>query len=363
MLMLEVNIDLPVKGYPVYIDTGFDNFTGCMDKAGLGGKAVIITDQNVDGIYSEAFASQLKPYCQEVFKYVLEAGEKSKTLDTVRDIYAFLMDCRLERSSVLIALGGGVVGDITGFAAATFLRGINFVQVPTTLLAQADSSIGGKVGVDFQGSKNIIGSFYQPSFVYINVSTVSTLPEREIRNGLAETIKHGLISDGDFFDYIEENIEKVFSADPGVLQCVAKTNCRIKGQVVAKDERESGLRAILNFGHTIGHAVESVSDFRLMHGECVSLGMVGAYKIALRLGMVTQNELCRVSGVLEKSGLPVKASGVDPEAVYRQMYYDKKIKDGRLKFILPKGIGSVAQCTVEDEGIIKNVLHELLAGG
>lgn len=300
---------------------------------------------------------------QDVFKYVIEPGEKSKTLDTVRDIYAFLMDCRLERNSVLIALGGGVVGDITGFVAATFLRGINFVQVPTTLLAQADSSIGGKVGIDFQGSKNIIGSFYQPSFVYANVSTISTLPEREIRNGLAETIKHGLISDGDFFDYIEYNIKKIFSTDTNVLQYIAKTNCRIKGEIVAKDERESGLRAILNFGHTIGHAVESTSDFRLMHGECVSLGIIGAYKIALKLGMVTQKELGKVSGALEKSGMPVKIDGVDPELVYRQMYYDKKIKDGMLKFILPKGIGSVVQCTVENEDIIKDVLDELLVGG
>jgi len=301
----------------------------------------------------------LKESGYDVHKYVIAAGEENKNLDTVNEIYRYLVKQKLERNSVLIALGGGVVGDITGFVAATFLRGINFVQVPTTLIAQADSSVGGKVGVDFEGSKNIIGAFYQPRLVYINVNSLKTLPKREVQAGLAEVVKHGIIKDRDFFDYVEYNLNKIFEFKEDVLQFTARANCSIKGSVVEEDEREGGLRAILNFGHTIGHAVESVSGFQLLHGECVSIGMVGAFKMAQHLGMVDAKESDRVIGLLERIGLPTGIKGMDVDKVFAQMYHDKKIKNNKLVFILPKRIGEVLQISIDDTALIKEVLQEL----
>lgn len=331
----------------------------CFAGSGIEGKVVVITDSNVDKFQAKEAIGILESGGFELYKYVIPAGEKNKNLDTVKNIYKFLMDLRLDRSSTLVALGGGVVGDVTGFAAATFLRGINFVQVPTTLLAQADSSVGGKVGVDFEGSKNIVGSFYQPKFVYINVNTLRTLPKRELKSGLAEVIKHGIISDEDFYDYIVYNIDKIFNFDEDVLQYIIKVNCSIKGKVVEQDEKEEALRAILNFGHTIGHAIESVYQFKLLHGECISLGMVGAFQMAVHLEMVDRKTAEEVENTLNEVGLPVRLNGMDVEKVYNQLFFDKKIKKSRLKFILPKKIGQVLQLMIDDEALIKNVLDSI----
>lgn len=354
--MLKMNLNLGERGYPIYISTDFSGLGRAMASARLSGKVVVVTDSNVEGFCCEDCIGILKEAGYQATRYVIEAGEKSKNLDTLRDIYICLSELMLDRQSTLLALGGGVTGDITGFAAATFLRGINFVQVPTTLLAQADSSVGGKVGVDFEGRKNIVGAFYQPRFVYINVNTLKTLPAKEIRSGLAETIKHGLILDADFYDYVDYNIKKVFNFDENVLQYLAKMNCSIKGSVVEKDEKESGLRAILNFGHTIGHAVESVSDFSLMHGECISVGMMGAYKLAQDLEMIDEKTMAKVAATFEKAGLPVKLPGFDVNRVYETMFHDKKVKSGKLSFILPKAIGEVIECSLEDEELVKGAL-------
>ncbi len=358
--MIKLNINLNERSYPIYITTDYSELGKSLQSAKLRGKMVLITDTNVEKQQSDLCIESLKDYDCEIHKFVIPAGEKSKNLENIREIYKFLIDLKLDRSATLIALGGGVVGDITGFAAATFLRGINFVQVPTSLLAQSDSSVGGKVGVDFNDSKNIIGAFYQPRLVYINVNSLKTLPKRELQAGLAEVVKHGIIQDPDFFEYIDYNVNKIFSFDEGVLQYLAKMNCAIKGNVVEKDEKESGLRANLNFGHTIGHAIETVMNFELLHGECVALGMVGAFKMAQYLEMVDESLVDKVKETLKKIGLPVRLDGIDVDKVYNQMFYDKKIKGSKLTFILPRRkIGEVIQCTIDDEELIKRAIADL----
>lgn len=358
--MIKLNVSLAERSYPIYITTNFDSLGECLINARIGDKLAIIADTNVDALYTDECMRVLRGTGFDVSGYVIGAGEKIKNLETVAGIYKFLIEGRFDRNATIIALGGGVTGDIAGFASATYLRGINFVQVPTSLLAQVDSSVGGKVGVDFDGNKNMIGAFYQPRLVYINVNTLKTLPERELNSGMAEVIKHSLIKDAEFFDYLEYNIKKVHSFDEDALLYIAKVNCSIKSYVVEHDERESGLRAILNFGHTFGHALESASDFSLLHGECVSAGIFAAYKMAEKLGMVDNRTAAKVAGLLRKAGLPVKIEGFDVEKVYGHMFHDKKIKNNRLVFILPKGIGDVVEISIEDQELIKSTLREIL---
>lgn len=358
--MIKMNVNLGDRGYPIYVAPDLSGLGKACASAKLYGRMVVVTDSNVEKHYCDACIEALSETGVEVSRIIIPAGEKSKNLNTVSDIYRQLVSLKIDRHSALIALGGGVVGDITGFVAATFMRGIHFIQIPTSLLAQADSSIGGKTGVDFEGCKNMIGAFYQPRFVFINVNTLRTLPERELRSGLAEVIKHGLILDGDFYEYIDYNLNRIFNFDENVLQYIAKVNCSIKGNIVEQDEREGGLRAILNFGHTIGHAVESVSNFSMLHGECVSIGIAGAYRLALKLGMVDAKMVENVENTLEKAGLPIKVQGMDTNKIFDKMFYDKKVKEGKLNFVLPKGIGEVVQCTVDNEELIMEVLAELV---
>ncbi len=358
--MIRMNVSLGDRGYPIYIAPDFSGLGKACTKAGLRGKMMIVTDDNVEKQYCDECTEIFAGSGFQVFRHVIRVGERSKNLETIAEIYRQLISLNLDRSSVLVALGGGVVGDITGFAAATFMRGIPFIQVPTSLLAQADSSIGGKTGVDFEGSKNMIGAFHQPRFVFINVNTLKTLPEREMRAGLAEVIKHGLIMDADFYEYIDSNMDKIFTYEANTLQYITKLNCSIKGKVVELDEREGGLRGILNFGHTIGHAVESASEFSMLHGEAISIGMAGAYRLAQKLGMADENVLGKVENTLKKAELPINAHGLDKEAIFQRMFHDKKLKDGKLNFVLPKGIGEVIQCTVDNTDLIKEVLNELI---
>lgn len=354
--MVKLNVNLAERSYPIYVTTDYKGIARCIADARIAGKLTVITDTNVERHQAGEFVSELEACGLKASLFVVEAGEGCKNLDTVKMIYRHLMQVDTDRSSALIALGGGVVGDVAGFAAATYLRGIPFIQVPTSLLAQADSSVGGKVGVDFEGSKNMIGAFYQPRFVYMNVNSLRTLPLRELKSGLAEIIKHGIIADGDFFEYVDNNAERILSLDENVLQYVARMNCSIKGRVVEQDEKEGGLRAVLNFGHTIGHAIESVSGFRLLHGECVSLGMIGAFMMAQYLGMVDEAAVKKVVSILDKIGLPVRITGMDIDSVYRQMFNDKKAKGRKLLFVLPKRIGEVIRLVVDDEGLIKRAL-------
>lgn len=356
----KVIVNLGERSYPVYVTSGYDNFTECFAGMGfLSSKAVIITDTNVYKYQYGDFDSALKKHGFKTEFFVIEAGEESKNLQNLQRIYKFFLDNELDRTSTVIALGGGVVGDLAGYAAATYLRGVNFVQVPTTLLSQADSSVGGKVGVDFEGAKNLIGAFYQPKFVYINVNSLKTLPLRELRSGLAETIKHGLIKDIGFLTYIKENIKELFNCNEDILKHVAITNCTIKASVVEQDEKEDDVRATLNLGHTIGHALESVSNFRLSHGECVSVGIAGAFRLARKLDMISGEYEIMVINILKSAGLPVSQSGVDVEKVYTQMYLDKKVRRGRLNFILPIAPGQVVRRELTDRELITGVLRGL----
>lgn len=357
--MIRHTINLKERSYPICITTDFEELGKIVLSFRQGKKALLVTDENVDKYYSDECMTILQNSGIEVNKHVLKPGEENKKLEAVYGIYEKMVECKLDRSSILLALGGGVVGDTAGFAAATYMRGINFVQIPTTMLAQADSSVGGKTGVDFNGHKNIVGAFYQPKAVFMNVNTIKTLPKREISAGLAEVIKHGFILDEEFCDYINDNINKIFNFDENVLQYLAKKNCSIKGYVVEQDEKEDDLRAILNFGHTIGHAIETVQNFQLLHGECVAIGMVGAYKMAVYLDILEKSIVERVEGILTKLGLPVSLPGLDVEKVYNQIFYDKKVKDSRLKFVLPRRIGEVFQCTIEDSELIKKVITDL----
>ncbi len=357
--MIRHTINLKDRSYPICITTNFDELGKTILSFRPGKKVLLVTDENINRYYADECIKQLEESGLEVYKHVLVPGEENKTLEAVYEIYKKLIEYKLDRNSTLIALGGGVVGDISGFAAATYMRGINFVQIPTSLLAQADSSVGGKTGVDFDGHKNAVGAFYQPKLVFMNVNTIKTLPVREISAGLAEVIKHGLIMDEEYCEYLSYNAHKIFAFDENALQFLAKRNCSIKGQVVEQDEREDDLRAVLNLGHTIGHAIETVQNFSLLHGECVAIGIVGAFRLSFYMDILPEPVIENVKAILVKLGLPVSLPGMDVEKVYQQIFYDKKVKDNKLKFVLPRKIGEVFQCTIEDTELLKKVLHDL----
>jgi len=275
---------------------------------------------------------------------VVPDGEEYKTLATYEQIMARLIEARFERKSVIIPLGGGVIGDVAGFVAATLLRGVPFIQVPTTIVAQVDSSIGGKVAVNHPLGKNLIGNFYQPRGVLIDTRVLNTLEPREVTSGMGEAVKHAMIRDEEFFSFLENHIESImrFEAPDAVMERFIAWNCRIKTSVVAADERESGIRAILNYGHTIGHALEAVTGYsRYRHGEAVILGMIAAGRIAERKGLMTGDDLHRQNSLLRRIGSGVFAGGIDAAEILDAMTHDKKVVEGRIRFVLPHGIGTV----------------------
>ena len=361
-MLNKITVSLGERSYPIYISTDYSHLGEVFKK--VNSKVLIVTDTNVEKTQAPEFISCLKATGIEPVVYAISPGEKSKNLETISSIYDILLKNNFDRSSTLVALGGGVVGDAAGFAAATYYRGINFVQVPTTLLAQVDSSVGGKVGVDFKDYKNLVGSFYQPKFVYINVNSLKTLPEREIRAGLAEVVKHSIIKSPDLFEYIEYNKDKIFNLDESVLQYLIKENCSIKASIVEQDEREEdGTRELLNFGHTIGHAIESAHGFELLHGECVSIGMMGAFKLAQKLDMVSEEEVIKVQKLFSVLQFRTSFSKVSSEEVFKRISYDKKIKNGKTYFVLPKAIGEIYYLAVEDMNLVKEVVNELGSRG
>ena len=342
-------INVKYDGKPLYdivIEQSFDKLSEEFNKLGVTGrKLCIVSDSNVAELYAKQVSAELEKTGNKVFTYVFEAGEENKNLNTVEDVYEFLIQNHFDRKDMLVALGGGVVGDMAGFAAAIFMRGIDFVQVPTTLLSQSDSSVGGKTGIDFMESKNILGAFHQPKLVYINVATLKSLPNEQFVSGMGEVIKHGIIRDSEFFDYIEKNSDKIKTLDNETLIKMDKINCSIKADVVEQDEKENGLRAILNFGHTIGHAVESAYDFKMTHGECVGIGMVGASYIAYKRNMIDESTLNRIENVLDMYGFKICVDLPEKEVVYGYMQKDKKKIAGKLKFVLPTKVGEVMQTT------------------
>ncbi|MFI5379985.1 MAG: 3-dehydroquinate synthase [Tepidisphaerales bacterium] len=309
-------------------------------------KAALVTDDTVGPIYGNAVEASLRAAGFEIVAATVHAGEKHKTLASISTIYDALLAWGIERSTPVLALGGGVIGDMGGFAAATMLRGVPFVQIPTTLLAMVDASVGGKTGVDHAVGKNLIGAFHQPLAVLIDPATLKTLAPRELRSGLAECIKHDVIRDAAGFADLERNIHRALAMDIDYLAALVAHNVAIKARVVAADPFEKGERAHLNFGHTFGHAIETISNYTYAHGECVALGMVAACRAARALGMLDQASCDRITALIRAAELPTGGMKLPIDAVVSAMIYDKKVKSGRIRFVLPTAIGSV---TVRDD--------------
>lgn len=318
----------------------------------------VITDRNVDALFGEEIKGLLQGICRELSFYVFSAGEENKTLDTVSDIYRFLIEKKITRKDLLLALGGGVVGDITGFAAASYLRGVDFVQIPTTLLSQVDSSIGGKTGVDFDQYKNMVGAFHMPRLVYTNVSALKELDERQFASGFAEVMKHGLIKDRKYYEWLLENMYEIDDRDPDILQEMVYRSCVIKKKVVEKDPTEQGERALLNFGHTIGHGIEKAGGFALLHGECVALGCIAAANISHMHHLIGEDEYLEIRDMFVPFHLPIALREINytAEEVVENTKADKKNASGTLRFILLSRLGkAVIDETVTEEELLRAV--------
>lgn len=316
-------------------------------ETGLVGKVhkfAVITDDNVQGLYAEPICEKLVKHGFSVDMFVFEAGEKSKTRQTKEYIEDAMLAKGYRRDCCVIAVGGGVVTDLAGFVAGTFGRGVPFINYATTLLAAADASVGGKTAVDTPLATNLIGLFNQPRKVYIDIAAWTTLPRREMISGLAETIKHACLASREMFHFIEEHLDDIFNYQRFACEYIAENNCRIKYQVVMKDERENGLREILNLGHTVGRAIETVSGYRLLHGEALSIGMAAQVQLSAHLGYMSEEEAERVVALYERAGLPVTIPDyIDREELVRKLYTDKKVRGGKLRFVLQKGIGDVVE--------------------
>lgn len=343
--------------YPITFEENFDRLADIWKEYELStGKVCIVTDSNVEPLYAQAVKTELEKVCASCVVYSFPAGEESKNLDTVRDLYEFLIQQHIDRKDTLVALGGGVVGDLTGFTAATYLRGVSFVQIPTTLLSQVDSSVGGKTGVDFLKYKNMVGAFYMPKLVYMNLDTLNSLPERQFYAGMGEVLKSALIKDGAFYGWIINNLYEVYEKDPEVLRLMVYNCCNIKRQVVEKDPEEKGERALLNFGHTIGHAIEKAKGFELLHGECIALGMVAASFIAYKRQLLSFDEYYEIRDMFVPFNLPITIEDIDPQEILRLTKSDKKMENGSLKFILLKKIGKAyIDTTVTEEELLMGI--------
>tara|TARA_Y100001968_G_C19381267_1_gene730459 strand:- start:1 stop:1107 length:1107 start_codon:yes stop_codon:yes gene_type:complete len=324
-----------------------------------GTKILIVSNSDVYRPYGEEFISNLKSNGFDVEFLIIEAGESTKNLRTIEIIHDAAYEKRLERGSLMIALGGGVVGDMTGFAAATWLRGIHIIQVPTTLLAMVDASIGGKTGVNHSKGKNLIGAFHQPKLVLIDPYTLRTLPEREFRAGMAEVIKYGVIGDSDLFEVLENapGLKYLKDLDNNLLEEIIERSTTAKAKIVVQDEKEGGRRAILNYGHTFGHVIENLCGYgKWLHGEAVAIGMVAAGELAFQRGYWTETDRTRQKLLIKKAGLPISWPQIDLNMVFRVLQGDKKVKEGKIRFILPKGIGKVEIIDNVTEEEIKNCL-------
>lgn len=343
--------------YDIVFSTGWEDLTEELAEMELKERRIcVITDSNVDPLYGEEMLKLLEKVCKKAVKFTFTAGEEQKNLDTVKEAYRFLIGEGLDRKDLLVALGGGVVGDLTGFVAATYLRGIDFIQVPTTLLAQADSSVGGKTGVDFDGYKNMVGAFKMPRLVYMNFDVLKTLDDRQYFAGFAEIMKYGLIKDAEFYAWLIENMYEICERDVKVLSEMLMRSCTIKKLVVEKDPTEQGERAILNLGHTIGHAIEKAKNFQLLHGECVALGTVAAAYVSWKKEMLSMEEYYEIRDMFVPFCLPISIDGIVPEEILKLTKSDKKKQGDSIKFILLKKIGkAVIDTTVTDEEILAAV--------
>ncbi|MBA2707462.1 MAG: 3-dehydroquinate synthase [Gemmatimonadaceae bacterium] len=340
--MRTVIVRLPAAAYPIAIDPGLLLKSGAYLRTLTRASSVfVITDSNVGARFLAALSESLRKAGFRVAAHTVPAGENFKTLDQVGHIYDKLIGGTIDRQSIVIALGGGVIGDMTGFAAATVLRGVAFVQIPTSLLSMVDASVGGKTGINHPLGKNLIGAFHQPIAVLIDPQTLQTLPEHELRGGLAECIKHDIIRDAEHFSLLETSIDRALALDMTYLADLVAHNVAIKARVVEADPFERGERAHLNFGHTFGHAIENVSRFSLTHGQSVALGMVAASRTARRLGMLDELSERRIIALIFAAGLPTGGLTLDTDAVMQTMFLDKKVQSGKIRFVLPDRIGHV----------------------
>lgn len=371
-IRVDLNLTANDNGYDILIGSGIVNggynkeTAAVLSASGLNlkGRALIITCKTVNDLYGNAVSSFLKNCGADDFDImVLPDGEATKSLRYLSEVYDRLVEKRFERSDFIIAFGGGVIGDIAGFAAATYLRGINFIQVPTTLLADVDSSVGGKTGIDHPKGKNLIGAFYQPKAVLIDVDLLKTLDKRELINGFAEVIKYGAALDAVFFAELEKSYEKVLSYGEDVLTRIIERSCSIKAEVVKQDEKETGLRSVLNFGHSLGHAIETLYNYETVkHGEAIAIGMVFAADLSKKMGLCSEDTVKRIRNLIKNSGLPSNIPRFTPEQYINAMKLDKKVSEKQIKFVLLKDIGRYEFRKLDFEFIL-NFLRESFLNG
>lgn len=351
-----LNVNLGERSYPIYIGPGLLGQRELLCRHIPGKQVLLVSNETVAPLYLEPLKAALNGFQQEAV--ILPDGEQYKTLEVLNRIFDSLLERRFDRNCTLIALGGGVIGDMTGFAAACYQRGVHFIQIPTTLLAQVDSSVGGKTGVNHPLGKNMIGAFYQPRCVIAATDTLATLPDRELSAGLAEVIKYGLIRDLPFLEWLETYIEDLTAREPDALTDAIKRSCRNKAEMVALDEHEKGVRALLNLGHTFGHAIETGTGYSAwLHGEAVAVGMVMAADLSARLGWLGEAQVARVIALLRRARLPVQSPAeLDSNALLRLMAVDKKVQDGRLRLILLKALGEAVIVDTVDPLLLRATL-------
>ena len=339
--MQTLSVALGERSYPIHVGTGLLGRADLVVPLLARKSVAVVTNTTVAPLFLAQFADALTREGVEVVRIVLPDGEAHKDWQTLNAVFDTLIEKRCGRDTTLVALGGGVIGDLAGFAAATYQRGVSYIQVPTTLLSQVDSSVGGKTAINHPLGKNMIGAFHQPRLVLADMDTLKTLPGRELRSGLAEVIKHGLIRDAEFFAWLEENIERLLARDAEASAHAVRRSIEIKADIVAQDERESGLRRVLNFGHTFGHAIETGLGYGAwLHGEAVAAGMVMATDLSRQLGYLSDADAIRIRSLLQRAGLPTAAKGIAPARMQQLMSVDKKVKEGRIHFVLLERLGA-----------------------
>jgi 3-dehydroquinate synthase len=352
--MEKIRVELGTRSYDIIIGRGLLKDVGKILRTfDFSSKMALISNPTVYGFYGKEVSAAIRASGNDLTEVLIPDGEEYKSLADTEKIYEAMLKAKLDRKSALIALGGGVIGDITGFAASTYMRGIDFIQVPTTLLAQVDSSVGGKTGVNHPLGKNMIGAFWQPRLVWIDTATLDTLPRREFLSGLGEVIKYGVIWDEEFFTYLETTRDKIIKLDSTALTYIIRRSCEIKGEVVSKDERESGLRAVLNYGHTIGHAIETITSYKkYLHGEAVAIGMYMEAKLSHQLGIIDSKAVARIKALIDSFELPSEMPDeIEMDDLVNKMQIDKKTISGKMHFVLPETVGSVkihSEITADD---------------
>ena len=356
-MMQTLNVALGDRAYPIHIGAGLLSQVELILPHLKRKNVAIVTNTTVAPLYLEKLAKPLREAGVSVLEIILPDGEAYKNSETLSLIYDALLKNRCERSTTLIALGGGVIGDLTGYAAATYLRGVPFIQIPTTLLSQVDSSVGGKTGINHPLGKNMIGAFYQPKLVLADIATLQTLPTRELSAGVAEVIKYGLIRDADFFDWLEVNMSKLMGLDEAVTMYAIYRSCQNKAEVVAADEHETGERALLNLGHTFGHAIENAMGYGVwLHGEAVAAGTMLAADLSQRLGWLTSEQISRIHALLLAANLPLNAPNLGVDKYLDLMANDKKVEDGKIRLVLQQGIGKAVITSDYDADKLKQTL-------